>query len=809
MTWPFENDTGAIVEKLATRSIKADKRSNFLLILTIALSVCMVLSIALSSAGIAERQKDAYRDKSQIAVIAPTEEQLTQIRENKDVQWSGEYSILGFSYQDGIKLIVAYADNDYLEKESGITFSGNLPKAADEILLGQDYIARYNLNLRTGDTITLDLTGIGKPSEYRVSGIVENHGQEFDKSSYVFVSKALAQKIADETLDGHLQITAYTRLNTKEISPDGILSAAYSVTRSAKIEDEQVFLTEYFSIMSGVIRTGLNISIPLITFITSVLAAVIIYGIFYTAMINNVQMLGQLRTIGMTKRQIKKMMKKNGWQFSVKGILLGLFLGTVVGFCVCPSGFRIKTALLYGVVAAFISAVAVKIAIYLPVKIASATSPIEGLRYLSYDGKGKSSRKLHRELTSFGLSAININRNRKKALFTFLTLGVSGIVFLTSALVGGSVDAEKRARFHYFPDGDIHIVLQDIARTTFDANGEYNYSTKLQLENNPLEDVEFIKQLYEVDGVEKITPHNAVMATITYPGVMGSITSIADNIPTITQEDFSHISQLLSDGNISYDEMTAQNGIIIEKNYATVGDTLTVNLRGADGSMQSVDAPVVGVYENSKLMEYYPLVPGNPYFLMTYDTIKNITGVSSQTGVLSLAVEQEKYDTVLSKIMDMADTSDSIACYDISQIIKNITAIYKSSIQNLYLISVVLFLFGGISLTSTLLVDFRNRSREFGLLRAVGTTERQLKKMLHGEILTYLAGSFIISIAGSSIASFVACSKLNEATHIISFTFPWLFLFAYVALLTVIYSVFSLYASSEIRKINIVESIRR
>ena len=36
MTWPFENDTSAIVKKLADRSMKADKRRNAFIIITIA-----------------------------------------------------------------------------------------------------------------------------------------------------------------------------------------------------------------------------------------------------------------------------------------------------------------------------------------------------------------------------------------------------------------------------------------------------------------------------------------------------------------------------------------------------------------------------------------------------------------------------------------------------------------------------------------------------------------------------------------------------------------------------------------------------
>ena len=39
MTWPFENDTSAIVKKLAGRSMQSDKRNEAFLLLTIAISV--------------------------------------------------------------------------------------------------------------------------------------------------------------------------------------------------------------------------------------------------------------------------------------------------------------------------------------------------------------------------------------------------------------------------------------------------------------------------------------------------------------------------------------------------------------------------------------------------------------------------------------------------------------------------------------------------------------------------------------------------------------------------------------------------
>ena len=104
MTWPFENDTSAIVKKLADRSMKADKRSKTFLLLTIALSVCMVFSIILISTGTQEEFKNTQRNKAQIGILGVTDEQTALLRQNKDISWIGEYSAIGFFYVDDKQL---------------------------------------------------------------------------------------------------------------------------------------------------------------------------------------------------------------------------------------------------------------------------------------------------------------------------------------------------------------------------------------------------------------------------------------------------------------------------------------------------------------------------------------------------------------------------------------------------------------------------------------------------------------------------------------------------------------------------------
>lgn len=42
MTWPFENDTTAIINKLAKRNMQSEKRRNLMVIIAVALSAFLI-----------------------------------------------------------------------------------------------------------------------------------------------------------------------------------------------------------------------------------------------------------------------------------------------------------------------------------------------------------------------------------------------------------------------------------------------------------------------------------------------------------------------------------------------------------------------------------------------------------------------------------------------------------------------------------------------------------------------------------------------------------------------------------------------
>ena len=801
MTWPFENDTSAITNKLAKRSMKTDKRSKAFLLLTIALSVCMIFSIILISAGAQEEFKNTQRSKAQIAILGITDDQLSSLRQNKDVQWIGEYAAIGLFYSGNKTITVAYGSEDYFTHQEELSLQGSVPQKANEIMLPQNYIDFLGESYRPGDTITFDVTGTGDEAKYTLSGILNEDRKS--EGYFVYLSKDLAMSLMD-----HLQVTAYTRLNTDAIRSDAILDFTDKIIENTGIVEDQIYLTEYSAVMTGVIQSGIQLPIPLLAALTAVLAATIVYGVFYTKIAKNVQMFGQLRTIGMTKKQIKRMARKEGLRYAFTGIPLGLIAGLLIGFIVYPKGFQIKTAAVYAVLIAIVGVVMVNIAIFKPVRVAMNTSPIEGARYLAYSGNAKSSSKLHRKLSPNNLAKINIQRTRQKAILTLVMLGVSGALLLGASTVAGSIDPEKQATFKYYPAGSILLQVKNHVGSSFDKESEPYGSSKLQLEENPLESQTLRHNLENTAGIESVTAFNSVQMSITFPGGSGSLTSIMNVFPTLNREQLAEKQAVLSSGTADYDVMTEKYGILASEKIANVGDTLQLEGRSPDGSTFNVDAVVVGTYNPTDLMERSPVVPGSPYFMMTYDMAKNLTGITEQTGILAITVTPNHFDEVLSAVQEIAEQNGKISVNTIEQTIKNIEYRYSSSIKALYMAAAILFTFGGISLMNMLMVDFQNRKREFGLLEAVGATQKQLKAMLSREIGIYLGGSLTVSLVLGTIISIIACQRLEAVNHCITLNLPWLFLIALIAAMVVIYMIFTAYAKAELRKTGILSAIR-
>ena len=79
MTWPFENDTSIVEKKLASRSMKADRRRSIFIILTIALAVCLMGTLSFIYSAQQKQTLDNILGQYQAGCSGLTKEEVTRL----------------------------------------------------------------------------------------------------------------------------------------------------------------------------------------------------------------------------------------------------------------------------------------------------------------------------------------------------------------------------------------------------------------------------------------------------------------------------------------------------------------------------------------------------------------------------------------------------------------------------------------------------------------------------------------------------------------------------------------------------------
>ena len=217
---------------------------------------------------------------------------------------------------------------------------------------------------------------------------------------------------------------------------------------------------------------------------------VVIQSIFRISVNDKIQSYGQLRTIGATSRQIRRIVKKESRRLGGIGILIGILSGAGGGLLLFPKGFHggyYGAAILLTVVACWFM---VSVSVHRPIKIASGTSPLEAMRFSTGQEKTRS-RKKHRKLSPISMGFANFGRDRKKSVSIAVSLSLGGILLLVVSSVVLTRSPEQAARL-YFPDGDYKIYLSS-----------EQPEEEIMAAGNPL-DENLRQEVLSVDGVTDV-----------------------------------------------------------------------------------------------------------------------------------------------------------------------------------------------------------------------------------------------------------------------------------------------------------------
>lgn len=169
MTLPFENDTGPVIKKLASRSIQTDKRRNLFVIVTIALAAALMAAIFCAGAGSDRKLEADIRGQYQAVVVNCDRDTIERLKDCPEVErWGLSQNYGSARYGDSV-LTVEYADANWMELGKKPSFTGTLPQAANEILVERAFLDYFEIPAEVGQSIEVDWETESRPIPSAVS----------------------------------------------------------------------------------------------------------------------------------------------------------------------------------------------------------------------------------------------------------------------------------------------------------------------------------------------------------------------------------------------------------------------------------------------------------------------------------------------------------------------------------------------------------------------------------------------------------------------------------------------------------------
>lgn len=471
MTLPFENDTRAVIKKLAVKDMKTNRRTSLSIMaaILIASTFLCALFTFVQSYWDQEVQEEIYVSGDWDAqLLEISAGQLESIENDADVKkamvkGNNQTALL----PDGTALpylLIQNCNTDYWSAmhEKNLILKGRIPQAPGEIVVGKNFF-KENPSYQVGDTVTLSL-GERKDGETVIDFLSPSQkGEAFSKSWE-----------AEYTIVGEIDMTvssayngypAYGWLETLNLpketglvvylqmrQPSNVFDAVPEIAKriGLKMDEYRDYPYRYHTALLGlygIYAPGkfLNSDLPKLFFALAMVAAAsvavftyIIRGAFSISAKRKVKELGMLKAIGATPRQIRLFIIYEARGLSVIPLILSVGLGYLFSYGVLTA-YSILTDKVVGskltvsfspwaaILAMAFSFITVLLAASGPSKEMAKLFPIDAMRENWGSAKLKKSKKHPVLRKCFGflgkLSANSISAN--KSLFRTCTVTLS------------------------------------------------------------------------------------------------------------------------------------------------------------------------------------------------------------------------------------------------------------------------------------------------------------------------------------------------------------------------------------------------
>jgi len=332
---------------LAPKYLSGHKNRTRLTIFSVIMAVALVVGVFSMLDALVKFEK-AQVLKSEgnyhILIRNPNKTEIDTIKSRIDVENSGTLKDLGEGKIDDEVCALGFMDENFAGNLNIVLVEGNAPINDHEIMLEKWYLDQLALN--RGDTINITLSN-GITNDYVISGVIDDWGATKAASiPFVFVSPG--------TSEGLTAVTSQYFVLFKE--GVNIQNAEKEIAAILNIPEDRIGYNE--GLLALMLQTKNN---RVLTFyligavlfgLVLVTGIVMIYNTFNISVMDRVRQFGLLRCIGASKKQIRRMVRRESLIISLLAIPLGVLAGMLITF-VCSGILKIYNPHLFGDISIF------------------------------------------------------------------------------------------------------------------------------------------------------------------------------------------------------------------------------------------------------------------------------------------------------------------------------------------------------------------------------------------------------------------------------------------------------------------------
>lgn len=802
------NNNKLIINKLAGNQVRTDKRQFGILFFTIMLSSFLVFSIltmGLAYLDLSRLQNvRLYGSEYDIALMNGfTDQQRETAAENPDVETVGILAYSGYvkstDTDSSVNAGLLWGDEIFWKNQKAparTDMEGRYPNASNELLATREALKECGKDtLSVGDCFSMtyeDNTGI-HTKEFVISGIWKGYGKD---NANFYVSRDFYQQSGyDLKSDGILQI----KFKRNYVSGKTI----GRLEESLHLSQQQVFQP------SDYIEKSLTILLALwgLCLIICLNAYLLVYNILYLSVSGKTRYYGLLQTLGMTKKQLARLIRRQMTLIGITGTAAGTSLGIFISLFLLPHvmkilgispgnvGLRFYPSIL--VLSIFTTGAAILRGIRTPLHIAVSVTPVEAVRYRVNDKTaGKDSFKTCTEGKNlyWNMAKDQLRKDKKKTIIVFLSLAVSLSVFYCLTTI---IDSQgKRNVYPNYWDAD--FILTNQSQTTKDISSlKPAISEKFMTE---LKKTEGVAEVHAVRGIPVIFPYQAegfsdfwlkgytrTKPYLSYDEILSDYQKHPEKyygmVKGIEEDEFDFLNESLENTVNKEDFLSGNTAVLIYAGFeipqnwigAVVPFTVenqtheitigAVSCEGSYGASTNCGANLI-------VSESYlkTLVTETPDILRLIIKYQQSYSEKTERAVNHL-LAQNPYRKDLfysSKYEDMKTIQDSQGkMFEIG----TVTAL-------------LLLLVGMLNYRNTIACSIQNRRLTFSIMESVGMSRKQVLKLLIREGLMYAGGSVFLTVSGGTGITYLVFQSMNYMK--IPFAVPLVPLLCAVILVTLL-----------------------